>query len=114
MLVTTTPIDRLLYVGKRGMNKEGQWRLAPAYDLCYSYSPSSKWTSRHQLSLAGKQDDFTKNDLLSVAEKMSIKNAKSIVSQITNVVSQWKNYAQTTGVKPEHIEQIENTLRLKL
>ena len=96
------------------MNKTGQWQLAPAYDLCYSYSPSGKWTSRHQLSLAGKRDSFTKNDLLEVAEKMAVKNAKTIVWQITDVVSQWKNYAQSVGVKPEHIEQIGKNLRLNI
>ena len=96
------------------MNKSGEWSLAPAYDLCYSYSPSGKWTNQHQLSLNGKRDNFTKSDLLEVATKMSIKNAKEIVQKITDVVSQWKNYAQAANVKPEHIEQIEKTLRLNL
>jgi len=96
------------------MDKTGQWRLAPAYDLCYSYSPNGKWTSRHQLSLAGKRDSFTKNDLLEVAEKMAVKNAKTIVLQITDVVSQWKNYAQSVEVTPEYIEQIGKNLRLNI
>ena len=28
------------------MNKLGVWSLAPAYDLCYSYSPLGKWTNQ--------------------------------------------------------------------
>jgi len=93
------------------MNKSGGWALAPAYDLCYSYSPSSKWTSQHQLSLNGKRDNFTKDDLLQVAQKADIKNTKEIIQQIIEVISQWKVYAKVAEVKPEHIEQIQQTLR---
>lgn len=45
------------------MDKQGKWKLSPAYDLCYSYTPGGKWTNRHQLSLNGKQDNFTMEDL---------------------------------------------------
>ena len=38
------------------MDKQGKWKLSPAYDLCYSYTPGGKWTNRHQLSLNGKQE----------------------------------------------------------
>jgi len=96
------------------MDKSGNWSLAPAYDLCYSYSPSGKWTNQHQLSLNGKRDNFTNSDLLEVAVKMDIKNAKEIVQQTTTAVSQWEKYAQTAGVKPEHTKQIQQTLRLNL
>ena len=96
------------------MNKSGEWSLSPAYDLCYSYSPSGKWTNRHQLSLNGKRDDFTLQDLLIVAEKSEIKNARQIVQHITETVSHWNAYANDSEVKQEHIAQIEKTLRLEL
>ncbi len=96
------------------MNKSGEWSLSPAYDLCYSYSPSGKWTNRHQLSLNGKRDDFMLQDLLVVAEKSDIKNARHIVQQITETVSHWNTYARDSEVKQEHIVQIEKTLRLNL
>jgi len=94
------------------MDKTGKWSLAPAYDLCYSYSPSGKWTNLHQLSLNAKRDNFITADLLEVAAKMDIKNAKEIVQQVTTVVSQWEKYAQAVDVNPEYIKQIQKTLRL--
>lgn len=93
------------------MNQSGEWSLAPAYDVCYSYSPASKWTSQHQLSLNGKRDLFAMNDLLTVAEKADIKNAGEIVQQVIDVVSQWKVYAREADVKPAHITQIQQTFR---
>ena len=49
------------------MNKTGEWRLSPAFDVAYSYNPSGAWTSRHQLSVNGKRDDFIVEDLIALA-----------------------------------------------
>jgi len=94
------------------MDKSGEWSLAPAYDVCYAYSPSGQWTNQHQLSLNNKRDNFTMEDLLVMAEKADIKNARKIIMQIIDVVSQWDKYAHDIGVKPVHIEQIKRMLRL--
>jgi len=96
------------------MNVSGKWSLAPAYDICYAYSPSGKWTNQHQLSLNNKRDHFTMDDLLVTAEKADIANARDIIRQVIDIVSEWEQYAKNTGVNPEHITQIEKTLRLML
>jgi serine/threonine-protein kinase HipA len=96
------------------MDRNGKWTLAPAYDLCYSYSPSGKWTSQHQLSLNGKRDGFTKHDLLEIAEKMDIRKSKEIVAQIVETVSQWQKYAVEAGVKQDFANQINNNLRTNI
>ncbi|HPS84272.1 MAG TPA: type II toxin-antitoxin system HipA family toxin [Bacteroidales bacterium] len=96
------------------MDTSGQWSLAPAYDLCYAYSPSGQWTNRHQLSLNGKRDHFTLKDLLAVAEKADVVRANEIIQQITETVSQWRDYARKADVKPEYATQIEKSLRLNL
>jgi serine/threonine-protein kinase HipA len=96
------------------MNKNGKWSLSPAYDLCYSYSPTGKWTNKHQLSLNGKREGFTMRDLLQVAEKQNIKNAKEIIEQILDIVSQWTKYANKYKVKTEFINVIQENLMLKI
>ena len=57
------------------MDKTGHWSFAPAYDVCYSYDPAGRWTSRHQLSLNSKTDDFNREDLLAVAQNIGIRDA---------------------------------------
>ena len=94
------------------MDNNGHWSLAPAYDLCYSYNPSSRWVSRHQLSLNGKQDDFTRNDILVVGENMGIRQCGEIVDEIVAVVAQWKRFATDCGVRDSHIAEIEKNLIL--
>lgn len=94
------------------MTEDGKWSLAPAYDLCYAYSPSGKWTNQHQLSLNGKRDNITRNDLLAVGKKTSINNCGNIIDQVVDVLADWEVYAKEVDVKKEYAKQIKDTLRL--
>ena len=49
------------------MDKNGKWKISPAYDITYSYKPGGTWTDVHQSSLNGKYTDFTKSDLIAVS-----------------------------------------------
>lgn len=92
------------------MDKEGRWTLAPAYDLCYSYKPGGRWTGQHQLSLNGKQDGFTRQDIMNVGEKMGIRRCNEIVDEVTETISQWRYFAEDCGVRESHIAEIERNL----
>jgi len=94
------------------MNNSGEWSLAPAYDLCYSYSPSGFWTNKHQLSLNGKRDNFDREDLLKVGYNMDIKNPQIIIDQIVHCVSNWHFYAKEANVSEEYSQIIEKNLLL--
>jgi len=96
------------------MDKSGQWMLSPAFDLTYSYQPSGRWTSRHQMTLNGKQDNFLMEDFKACANAASMKRgrAKTILDEVRNVVTRWKDYADDAHVLPEHRDKIQKTLRL--
>ena len=98
------------------MDKNGKWSLAPAFDMTYSYQASGQWTSSHQMTLNGKRDNFILDDFISCAKKAIMKRglAKTILKEVTEVVSGWEVYANNAGVKPSHYDKIKNTLRLKL
>ena len=86
------------------MDKQGKWKLSPAYDLCYSYTPGGKWTNSHQLSLNGKQDNFTMEDLQKVGENMGIREHKQIIEEVQETVSHWHEIAKDCEAKPEHAD----------
>ncbi len=92
------------------MDNTGKWSLSPAYDICHAYRPGSEWVSRHALSINGKRDNITKNDLLQVADTMNIKKATDIISQISSVAKKWNDYALNTGVEKKLADSIEKTL----
>ena len=45
------------------IDRQGEWRLAPAFDVVWAFNPAGNWTSKHQMSINGKRDDFTRTDL---------------------------------------------------
>lgn len=94
------------------MDKYGKWSLSPAYDLCYSYTPGGRWTNRHQMSLNGKQENFTMDDLQKVGENMGIRNYKVVISEVSEAVSNWMKFAKDCGVKAEHANTIGKNLLL--
>ncbi|KAF0239773.1 MAG: type II toxin-antitoxin system HipA family toxin [Sediminibacterium sp.] len=94
------------------MHKTGEWKLAPAFDICHSYRPGSIWVSQHSLSINGKRQNITREDLLEVAKNMNIKKASAIINQVNDVVSRWNDFAVQTNVKGELRDAIANTLLL--
>jgi len=95
------------------MDKAGNWSLSPAFDMTYSYNPQGDWTSRHQMSLNGKRDDFTIEDFKACAKNASMKRgrAEEIVRQVQEAVLQWKHFADESGVPPEVADGIAKTHR---
>ncbi len=89
-----------------------QWALAPAFDVAFSYKPGSPWVNSHQLSINGKRDDFTRDDLLAVIPNNLHKEAQLIIEQTVDVVSQWPKYSKQAGVFKKFSEFIANSHRV--
>jgi serine/threonine-protein kinase HipA len=97
------------------MDKSGNWSLSPAFDMTYSFNPAGAWTASHQMTMNGKQDDFTMDDFRSCAQAASMKRgrAEAIVGEVREVVSRWMTYAGEAGVPGAWQEKIQRTLRLQ-
>ena len=71
------------------MDRQGKWTLSPAYDMGFAYNPKGGWTAQHQMSINGKFDDITRQDLLEFAKRNNIKEATEIIDRIAEVSSRW-------------------------
>jgi serine/threonine-protein kinase HipA len=98
------------------MDRRGNWRLAPAFDLIYAYNPSGAWTSRHQMTLNGKRDGFLAEDLLAAAIHADIRppKAKQVLHEVHSAVADWENHAAQAGVFPGALAGIKSHLRLHI
>jgi len=94
------------------MNQDGQWGLTPAFDMVYSYNPAGEWTDQHQMTINGKRDQFTKEDLLKVAASNDLKGAEKVIQEVLDAVKQWPDYARQAGVDSERIKHITKKHRL--
>lgn len=97
------------------MDKAGNWSLAPAFDMTYSYNPSGAWTASHQMTLNGKRDDFVLDDFVACAKSASMKRgrAEAIVKEVQETVSRWRSYAEEAGVPADWRDKIQRVLRLQ-
>lgn len=95
------------------LTKGGSWRLAPAYDLCFSFDAGNHWVNKQTLSVNGKRQGITKADLMTIAKDNNIKKASKIIDDTNLVIRSWNAYAQKVGVRPDlqtRIHQNLNTL----
>ncbi|MFO7658837.1 MAG: type II toxin-antitoxin system HipA family toxin [Bacteroidales bacterium] len=96
------------------MDKNGIWKLSPAYDLVFAFDPENFWLRRHQMSVNGKRTEISREDLIQVAKEMNIKNASDLIDKVVSVVSDWQKYAKKSGVKKELMNSIEKSFSLNL
>ncbi|MBW1768868.1 MAG: type II toxin-antitoxin system HipA family toxin [Deltaproteobacteria bacterium] len=96
------------------MDREGNWSLAPAFDVIWSYNAKGEWTNRHQMTINGKSDGFEQQDFIEVAKQFRIKKAKDIIVDVGAAVRRWPDFAKEVGVKRNRITEIASTHRLYL
>lgn len=92
------------------LRKGQNWELTPAYDMCHAFRPGSEWVSQHALSINGKRNAITKEDLVTVAKLMNIKKAREIIQQTSEVIKNWTFFAEETKIEAKLKEAIKTTL----
>jgi len=96
------------------MDRRGHWTLSPAYDLTFSYRPSGAWTGTHQMTVNGRRDGFTWNDLKTAAGVAGLKRgrAEDIAREVHDTVARWPEFAEKADVEPVQRDAILANLRL--
>ena len=88
------------------MNENGNWSLAPAFDLTFSPSPGGY----HSLSVANTYQDIGKKDLLKLASYFGINNGNEIIDHVKETLSKWKTFSTEMEINKKESELIEKTL----
>lgn len=98
------------------MNQSGEWSLAPAFDMTYSFNPSGAWTASHQMTMNGKRDNFTMEDFNACAKTASMKRGRAakILAEVQATVSKWRSFAEEAGVPDVVREKIQRTLHVRI
>ena len=88
------------------MDRNGKWKLSPAFDVIYAHNPAGKWTNQHQMSINGKRNNFVVEDMIAVGDSISIRKPKDIIKEVLDAVKRWPEFAKKAGVPPNHISEI--------
>jgi serine/threonine-protein kinase HipA len=88
------------------------WNLSPAYDITYSLNPLINFSKvTRALSINNKRVDITLKDVLTIADKYTIKNATKIVSEVEVVAVAWQDVARDLKIPSKIIKAINNDFK---
>lgn len=90
------------------MDRSGRWSLAPAYDVTYAYNPDGMWTGTHQMSVNGKRDAITRQDLLASAKSMGVRKAEAeqTIAAVQDSLAKWYDFAEEAKLRGVVTERI--------
>ena len=93
------------------MQRDGSWRLAPAYDITYildigGYLPNED----HCLYMRAKLRDITYKDVVQFARDNGIRRPDAIIRDVIESLKQFRSVATKNGVKDEWIGRVETTI----
>lgn len=86
--------------------EDGDWQLAPAFDVTHAHNPSGEWTQRHQMSVNGKFDKINLEDLLVVGDHYLIHGYKNVIGEVLHAIDLWPNVAGLAAVDGDTTRRI--------
>jgi serine/threonine-protein kinase HipA len=91
------------------MGKDGVWHLAPAYDITFTQcSPHGR--SSHCLTLKGKADNVTVEEMVEFGLDEGIPSPAKIVSQVAEAVTKFREHCSENGIFGFWVDFIEEEL----
>ncbi len=90
------------------LQRNGTWRMAPAYDLTFSPGPGGE----HSTTVLGHGKDITRTHLIELGKTADIKaqDAADIIERTATVIGKWKSYAAEYGVSNTSTKLIAKNL----
>ena len=92
------------------MNDDGQWSLAPFYDVTFSPTPHNQ----HMTAFAGYGSEPSVNAIKQLATQANFANwnrAKEMIERILDALQEWPDHAKSLGVKPATVKLISRQLQ---
>ena len=95
------------------MDRNGKWKLSPAYDITFSYNPTNKWLRAHQMTVNGKTTGIELVDLLVAGSKMGLKErrCKEIINEVSKSVLKFSTFAEQVGINEKTCNYISSVIQ---
>ena len=88
---------------------ERTWKLAPAYDITHS-NWAGEWTQGHQMSVNGKFNDISLDDLREMADRFEVPNIERVLFEVAAAVESWPDAARQARVDEATMARISADL----
>ena len=93
------------------MNRQGTWRLSPAYDMTYIFDTGGYLPNKeHCLMIGGKLQDITREDATQFARENGIRRPDAIIRDVVASLKQFRTIAMKYGVSEQWTGRVEATI----
>jgi serine/threonine-protein kinase HipA len=93
--------------------EKDKWNLAPAYDLTYPLDALLNYTRvARALSVNGKRNNITKEDVLIIANLFTVKNPNGIINEVVVATKTFRSLAEQFKIPLKVIDKIESEFNL--
>jgi serine/threonine-protein kinase HipA len=93
--------------------KQGRsWELAPAYDVTHAFNPKGEWTYQHLMSVNGKFQGITRDDLLADADRFSVRKPLEILAEVRAALENWLEFTLNAGLETSLRDRVASDFRL--
>ena len=93
------------------MNRQGIWRLSPAYDMTYIFDTGGYLPNmEHCLMIGGKLQGITRDDAIQFARDNGIRRPDAIIRDVVASLKQFRTIATKYGVAEQWTGRVETTI----
>ena len=89
---------------------DGDWSLAPAFDLTHSYRLDSVWVAKHQMSVNGRSEGITRADLEKVGDRFAVPGYRELLREVLAAIERWEEFADSAGVSEPRVASIRRDM----
>ena len=84
----------------------GQWTLAPAYDLTFSFGPGGE----QSMLVMGEGRAPGLEHLRALSKKHDLKKSKAIIEEVCAAIAQWPKFAEAAGLTKRTVQAITDRI----
>jgi len=94
------------------LKQEGNWELAPAYDVTHAYNPKGEWTYQHLMSVNGKFKEIGREDLMLEADRFGVSRPGDLLKDVRTALESWPEFAKDAGLSDSVSDRVAADVRL--
>ena len=93
------------------MNRQGSWRISPAYDMTYIFDTGGYLPNmEHCLMIGGKLEDISREDVIQFARDNGIRRPDAIIREVVESLKHFRTIAEKHSVSEQWIGRVEATI----
>lgn len=97
------------------MSENGTWRLSPAYDVTFTVNYKNRFIGdRHAMSVLESDHGITCQQLMRLATENDVRNAETIIAQVSETLMSFETKAHAAGIPQFHIDLISQFIRTQV